>query len=131
MSPHPNRCRCNALAGVWALVFVALAIVGCASSTRQKTINATYVVAQTAAVAVNDFSAKHQEDILAAAPDDATAKAQLAAFRQKRALFDKSRAALFEAIAAAAALNNDPSLSAMVAAALTMQQALTDLGVKL
>lgn len=120
------------LAGVLLLAWILAA---CSAGVRHKTIAATFLAANTTSSAYAAYQAAHQhdkeQDIVVAAPDKATGEADLASYRAKRDRVDGAIKALYNAIAAAVAIDNDQSVTSMVAAAMLLNQALTDLGVKL
>lgn len=106
-------------------------LVACGASARQTALSGAYTTATAGATGLVAFDAKHEQDIVAAAPDEPTGKQQLADYRAARAKAELAIDTLLRAIAAAAVLNNDQSLAAVVSAGITVNQALAALGVKL
>ena len=103
----------------------------CAASTRERTIQTTFISVQAAEIAFDTFSVQHTADIARNAPDKASGEAQLAAFEAKRnAVRDKLEAA-YHLLVAAATVNNDPSVASAVQAATEVMQANSAFGVKI
>lgn len=128
----------SALAGLWTVVLLMVVLAevcGCSASARNKTIAAAYVTATTTSAAYHDYQAEHQhqheQDLVAGAADKAAAEAAVADYRKKRDAIEKAFTATFSAIAAAATIENDQTLAAMLSAEALLQQAIAALGVKL
>lgn len=117
-------------APIAALLLMAWILAACTASAREKTIAGTYVAVNTASAGLVAFDARHQDDLVVGAPDEASGKTALAEYRAKRELAVKAIDAAFRAIATAAVLEDDQSLAAMLAAALIVKQELQELGVK-
>lgn len=105
--------------------------VGCGASARQKEITTTMTVLDAAQAGYIAFDARHQLDIVKAAPDKATGEAQLGAWRQTQAKVETGLTAAWRAVAVAATVNNDQSMTSMLQAAQIVEQELAALGVKL
>jgi len=120
------------VAGVLLLAWILAA---CTAGARHKTIAATFITANTTSAAYSAYQLAHQhdkeQDIVVAAPDKATGEADLAAYRKKRERVEGAIKALYNAIAAAVIVDDEPSVTSMLAAAMLLNQALADLGVKL
>lgn len=119
--------RLTQLLGITMLI----GMFACGASARQTALSGAYTTATAGAAGLVAFDAKHEQDIVAAAPDEPTGKQQLADYRAARAKAELAIDTLLRAIAAAAVLNNDQSLAAVVQAGITVNQALAALGVKL
>lgn len=106
------------------LVIALLFVGSCGPSAREKLVTGTFTSVNAIVKAEEVYSAQHQLDIVKAAPDKATAEAQLAGFRAERDKIEKVIATTYIAIAAAAALQDDPkSLDNLKAAAAELIQA--------
>jgi hypothetical protein len=102
----------------------------CTASAREKAIASTLATTDAARVAFVTFDANYQQGLLAKATDKPTLDKQLADYRGKQAKVEAAFALAYRAIAAAATVNSDASLSGMVSAALILSQSLHDLGVQ-
>lgn len=113
-----------------SLALIAMTLLAaCGASAREKTIRATLTATDSARAAFIAYDSAQQDAIVAKAPDEATGKAQLAAYRAKRQELEHLFAATYQAIATAAVVNDDHSLSGLIQAALLLSQALKDVGV--
>lgn len=116
-----------------AVFFVIFGLAACNASTRQKTINATFTSTNLAGTELEAYSHDHERAILDSATSGATpipeAKVSVAAFRAKVDHAEKTLAAVYKAIAAAALLNDEHTLAAMVQVAVLFMGELRDLGV--
>ncbi len=112
----------------WAS-FVVCAVMACGAGQREKTIAATYQATTIAAAHLVTYEHDREVAIIGHATSEAEGKAQLAAERAKVNHAEKVIAGVYRAIAAAAVLNDDQSLAALVQAALVLSAELHDLGV--
>jgi len=107
-----------ALAWVGAVSLVALACLsGCGASQRDRTIHATYTAVSAARDGFVAYDRIEQASIVTKATSEESGKAQLAAYRASRAKVVEAFEGAFHALAAAALLNDDQSVSAMLLAA--------------
>ena len=111
------------------LLVLALVVGGCAASTREKSIATTLTAVDVAAQGLEAYDRPHELALLEESTSQEEFDHKLAAYHEKR---ERARSAIdgaYRAVAAAAALNNDPSLVSMLSAAALVQQELRDLGV--
>jgi len=87
-----------------ALAFVA----GCGPTAREKLITTTFTSITAIQKAEEAYSAQHQLDLVKSAPDADAAHLRVAQFLASRAPLDRAIEAATTAIAAAAALQDDP-----------------------
>lgn len=126
-----KRAARSIVAMLGAAVVLAWLIAGCAASTRAQTINATFAVLNTSAAALAAFDAKTQQDIVADAKDLESGKAALTAWRAKRDRIVQELIASYQAVGAAAAANDEPSVATMLGVVAQFKQFLTAIGVQL
>jgi hypothetical protein len=112
-------------------IFLAWVMLGCGAPAREKTISATLTATQAAAVAFVSFDGRHQLDIVAEASSKPEGQAALLGWHVQRDKVQQALVATFETIAAAATINDEQSVAAMLKAAAQLRQALDALGVKL
>lgn len=115
---------------VLALVLVLATMVGCGASQRQTALTGAYALAVASDAALQKYDQQHAHDIIAAAPDDATGKTQLATWRVTALKIQADIDAAIKTIAGAYALNTAPSEATALAAATALQQELAALGIK-
>ncbi len=115
---------------ILAMLFGA-ALPACGQSTRDKTIHATYVAVEAARVGFSAFDESHQHELVQAATSLESGKAALEDWKAKRAHITDVFGVTYRALATAAIVSDDQSLSALVSAAAILSQELTALGVKL
>lgn len=120
-----------AIAKVGLVLCVLLAVTACGASARDTAIRDTFTVTNSATLTLEAANRKQEAAIIAGAASLDDGKAKLAAYRAKVATVEAALDAVYRAISAAAAVNTDQSLASMAAAALTLKQALADLGVSL
>lgn len=101
----------------FASAFGAAQLGACSHNARQDTIAVALSTVEATRTTFEAYDAHHQAAIVDAAPDLATGKAQLAAYRATRAPFVEALKAAYIAIEAAARLNDDASLQSMLGAA--------------
>lgn len=111
-------------------VFALVALIACGASTRQKTITTTLHALDTAEAAFVDFDGKHQLELVSASTSLADGQAKLASYRKDRDKVGQTIVFAYRAVAAAAQLDDDPSVSSMIQAAALVAQELATLGVK-
>ena len=111
------------------MLLVAFALFACGASAREKTISTALATTDAARAAFVAFDATHQTAIVTKAPDDATGKAQLAAYRATQAKIVLGFVTVYRAIAIAATANNDQSLAGLLSVAGVLESELRDLGV--
>lgn len=107
------------LAKLWGLALVAIVlacVVSCGASAREKTIATTLAATKAATAGFVAYDAKHQLDLVAGAKDDNAAALALQDWRNKQAAIQKYILATYQAIAAAAVINDEASVSDMVTA---------------
>jgi hypothetical protein len=125
----------RALVKLWMLATCALVaaalVTSCSAGARDKALRAAYVSAQASSTALTTYDAAHQADLVTAAPDRATGETALATWRERRHVAELAIGTLYRAIAAAAVINDDQSLQAMITAAGIVAQELAALGVKI
>lgn len=109
---------------------LAFVVMACGASARQKTLTATYVATNVAAIKLVKFADERESKIVAEARNYELGKAELDEFRAKVDRVTDAIAAVYRTIAAAAVLNDKASLDNMVQAGLLMKGALAELGVK-
>lgn len=101
---------------VSVLVLMAIVVDGsvvigaCAASTRQDTIRAALVTTDASRDAFLAYDAAHQLDIVAHSTSHDDDLARLGAYRAKRARFETALIVAYRTIAAAATINDQPSL---------------------
>lgn len=101
---------------VSVLVLMAIVVDGsvvigaCAASTRQDTIRAALVTTDASRNAFIAYDAAHQLDIVAHSTSHEDDLAKLGAYRAKRARFETALTVAYRSIAAAATINDQPSL---------------------
>lgn len=93
------------------LAFVA----GCGASARQTTLEATLTALDGASATFVSYDKAHQESIVSAAPDKATATTQIAAYRVTQTKILTTLVVAYQALVKAWSLNDDPSLATAVA----------------
>jgi hypothetical protein len=113
------------------LILVGASLLACSAGTREKTISTTLTAITAADHALVTFDREHQLDIVAHAPDKATAKDELAAYRDGRDKVKDGLTGAYRAVAVAATVNNDQTLAAMLQAASILEQELKELVVML
>jgi hypothetical protein len=111
------------------LAIVTLLLVACSASARQKTIQTTLAATDVARAAFNTFDMSYQQSLLAKASDKTTLDKAIADYRAKQTKIVTAFAVTYRAIAAAAVVNDQPSLDGMIQAALILWKALQDVGV--
>ncbi len=112
-----------------SILFVIFA--ACSASAREKTIQTTLAATDTARAAFNTFDLSYQQGLLAKATDKPTLDKAIADYRGKQSKVLVAFAVVYRAIAAAATVNDQPTLDGMVQAALILSGMLRDLGVPL
>lgn len=113
---------------VWVFL---LALSACGASQREKDIHTTLTALDVGAAAFVSYDGKHQMDIVGHAANREDGEAKLKEYRAKREKVTGAFMAAFRAVAVAATVNDDPSFSGMLEAAVIVQQELSALGVKL
>lgn len=108
-------------------IILALCLVACGASARQKAISGAYVTVSTAATALAAYNAPHENAILQESPDKASWTAKIAAWRDQRAQLERDIDAGYRTIAVAAGLNDDQSIASMLTAAKVIEDELVDL----
>jgi V8-like Glu-specific endopeptidase len=112
----------------WVALVLAL-LVACSASARQKTIATTFAATDVARATFVAFDEAHQKAIVAKATDRASAEKAFAEYYDTRQKVVDTFTVTYRAIAAAAVINTDQSLSAMLQAAVILSGALKALGV--
>ena len=112
------------------LALVLLVALGCAANTRHKTIAASLVAVDTATTAFLAFDGQHEIDIAHNAPDRPTVESQIAAWHTERAKVNEMIRVAVKAIAAAATVDDDPTVAGAVSAVGILASELAKLGVK-
>jgi len=112
-------------------LFLAWVMLGCGAPAREKAISATLTATQAAAVAFVAFDGQHQLDIVNDAKSKPEGQAALLGWHVERDKVQGALVATFETIAAAATINNEQSLDAMLKAFGELKAALTAIGVKI
>jgi hypothetical protein len=110
-------------------IAVMVVMMACGASARQKEINTALSVTNTARDAFHAWSLPHERAILAASKDDATFKTEIAKYRNEQVKVEQLFAAVYNAIAAAATVNDQQSITSLEAAGLILTSELKDLGV--
>lgn len=111
---------------IWVL---ALALVACGASARQRTIATALATTNVAAATFEKFDGIHQGAIIAKATTLDEGKAALASYRLEQVKVETLLAGAYRAIATAATLEDDHSLAGIVSAAKLLQDELHALGV--
>lgn len=106
------------------------ALVACGASQRQKTIATTLHAVDVAETAFLAFDKQHQLDLVGHAANRDDGERKLTEWRAERESINKGFVGAYRAIAAAATLDDDPSVAGMVQAAAIVAQELAALGVK-
>lgn len=100
---------------VLACVVALVAAVGCAASSRETAINTASLAINATANGLLAYDKEHQNALaVQGTPEQATAA--LAAYRAKRAKFNKALEAATDALIVAVKLNDQPSLDGLSAA---------------
>ncbi|HEY1554779.1 MAG TPA: hypothetical protein VGF94_08095 [Kofleriaceae bacterium] len=129
-APHPSLVMAAKKAAVTAVLLVCLVGLGaCAASSRTTALQGSLTTANAARAAFVAFDAHHQQDLVAQAKDKPSLDTAVATWRTQREPVEKDLTAAYQAIAAAAISDTDPSLAAAVAALVELQQALKTIGV--
>lgn len=110
-----------------AIPLLLVFLVACAASTRERTINATLAATDVAAASFVKLDHEKQTRIVMDSPDKASGERDLAAWRMKRNEIETGFAATYRSIAAAALVGDEPTLNAMVQAALLLSQSIKEL----
>lgn len=110
------------------IVFVWL-LAACSASAREKTISTTLAATDAASASYVTYDLAHQRELVAATHDAASAHAAVEAWRVNQLAIVTALSATYQAIAAAATVNDDPSVASMAKAAGLLAQTLHDLGV--
>lgn len=110
-------------------IWLIILLVACGASARERTMSTTFTTANVATAAFFAYESHHETDIVTKGPDRATVDKNLAEWKTKRVEVQKAIAAVYNAIDLAQKANDDASLAAMVAQALTLTKSLQDLGV--
>lgn len=111
------------------LAFLSVAVVastGCGASQRDRTIKTTLAAVNETRTAFVVFDRAAQAAIVATAKSYDDGAAKLAAYRAKREIVVDAFAFVYRAIATAATVNDDPSLTAMITAAAGIAEAFRD-----
>lgn len=111
-------------------ILVALLLISCGPSVRDKALSTTFASLNTASSAFLAYDRAHQADLVAQAPDRAGAEAELANYRRRRAPVQDAFVAAYRGLTAALLLNDDVSLANVIQAAAIVAEELADLGVK-
>lgn len=108
-------------------------LAACGASARQKTIRLTYEATNIAADQLEIFTVTHGKAIVdeahAAGKPKEQARAEVDAFLDKAKKADVTLIAVYRMVAAAAVLDDERSLAALLQVAAMLQQQLKDLGV--
>ena len=117
--------------GLLVAIVAAFAILlsACGANARQKTINATYASANIASSELETFANDHERAIIHGATSLEDGKSKLLDFRAKVDKAEKDLSGVYRAIAAAAVINDDVSLTSLTQAASLLMAELRDLGV--
>jgi hypothetical protein len=104
-------------------LLVAAALCACTAPAREKTISATASGLRVAETAFESYDAKHQLDIVAAAPSFDAGQASLRSYREARKAFTEAMIAAYTALGLAVTLNSDESALAKAVSAATQAAA--------
>ena len=110
---------------------LAFILMACGANARQRTITVTFAATNAAAEKLVEFSDAHERAIVNISATREQAESELAAFRKKVDHAEKTFAAVYRMLAAAAIVDDDRSLSALVQVAALLWTELKELGVKL
>lgn len=111
-----------------ALLLLVVLLAGCGASARERTLQATLLTVNASRDGFITWDRAAQDAIVADAPDLDTGRAELVAYRDKRAKVVTLFESAYRAIAIAAVLNDDPrSLVNLTTAAGILMTALGEL----
>lgn len=91
------------------LIIALLFVAGCGPTAREKLIATTFTSVKAISKAEETYSAQHQLDLIKAAPDAEAADLRVKQFLASRSKLDEAIHAAYIAMAAAAALQDDPT----------------------
>lgn len=121
----------RACVGVILLVgatLMCIALTGCGSSTRVKTLNATLIAVDSARDGFVQYDRQHQSELVEAAPTRDLAAIELAKYRLSRQPIVEAFAQTYKLIATAALLEQEQSLAAAIDAARQLADLLAAFG---
>jgi hypothetical protein len=121
------------LAAAYALTVVVLVLgwlmLGCGATSREKTISSTLIAANASRDAFVAYDGQHQQLLIDESKTKPEAVAKLAEYRVEQAKVESLFGGVYRAVALAAVLDADQSLSGLLSAAGLLRDELKALGV--
>ena len=122
--PHPIE-RAIAIAAWLALVVAAAS---CGPSSRETALRSTLVTLDAAGAGLASWDRQHQQQLVDANPTPEARRAAIASYRTEREPALAALEVAYKALAHAAVLSDDPSMSAALAAVVDLKTAIEHLG---
>lgn len=116
--------RLGLLAAIAGVGLTVVSVSGCAASQRETTIKTALVTVDSARDGFLAYDRAHEQQLVAEAVNADDARARLAVYQAKRAKVDPLFAIAYRSMAAAQLLNDDPSITSMQAAIVSLLDAL-------